>query len=179
MITVEEVKAARRIEHSEEDALLESLIKSALQYIERRTGQIFVKREQEEMVLDQLPAGSNGIELHWTPVRAVQSVSYLGAGGVAESLGEGEVYLDGRGVYPVLYPVNGAQWPESTYARGSVTVVADIGYAELPYDIRLAALLLIGHFYENREAVVIGTIAASVPHGFEMLIADYIIERVA
>ena len=51
MITVEEVKAARKIEHSEEDALLETLIKSALQYIERRTGQIFVKREQEEMVV--------------------------------------------------------------------------------------------------------------------------------
>ncbi len=178
MITVEEVKAARKIEHSEEDALLETLIKSALQYIERRTGQIFVKREQEEMVLDQLPTGSNGVELQWTPVRAVQSVNYLNVSGVSEALGAGDVYLDSRGVYPVLYPLNGAQWPESTCARGSVTVVADIGYSELPHDIRLAALLLIGHFYENREAVVIGVTAESVPHGFEMLIADYIIERV-
>ena len=87
-----------------------------------------------------------------------------------------ELSLDARGVYPKLYPVT--EWPESKAQRASVKVRADIGYAELPADVRAAALLIIGHLYEHREAVVIGTIATDLPMGVELLLAPYVIHRV-
>ncbi|MBW5800068.1 head-tail connector protein [Halomonas elongata] len=40
-------------------------------------------------------------------------------------------------------------------------------------DLTTAMLLLIGHWYENREAVVMGTIATQVPMAVEALIAPY------
>ncbi|AHX31506.1 hypothetical protein U876_18735 [Aeromonas hydrophila NJ-35] len=39
--------------------------------------------------------------------------------------------------------------------------------------LRLAALLLIGHWYTNREAVVTGTIATTLPLAYESLIHPY------
>ena len=43
--------------------------------------------------------------------------------------------------------------------------------------VRAAALLIVGHLYENREAVVIGTIATDLPMGVELLLAPYVIHR--
>ena len=40
-------------------------------------------------------------------------------------------------------------------------------------DIRLAMLLLVGHWYENREPVTIGSTANSVPLSFEMLLRPH------
>lgn len=40
-------------------------------------------------------------------------------------------------------------------------------------DITTAILLLIGHWYANRESVVIGTIVSEVPMAVEALLAPY------
>ncbi|BBG85360.1 hypothetical protein AHGSH82_025050 [Aeromonas hydrophila] len=39
--------------------------------------------------------------------------------------------------------------------------------------LKLAALLLIGHWYTNREAVVTGTIATTLPLAYDSLIRPY------
>jgi len=39
--------------------------------------------------------------------------------------------------------------------------------------IRLAGLLLIGHWYANREAVAIGTISTTVPLAYDTLVRPY------
>ncbi|MNQ91198.1 Phage gp6-like head-tail connector protein [compost metagenome] len=39
--------------------------------------------------------------------------------------------------------------------------------------LKLAALLLIGHWYTNREAVVTGTIATTLPLAYDSLIHPY------
>lgn len=178
MIPLEDVKAHCRIEHADEDGLLQSLVSAAFRHIENRTGQAFDKVDGATMVLDALPAGGAGIELRWTPVRAVQGVAYLDALGAEQSLASADLYLDQRGVYPVLYPAKGAKWPGCKRERGSVTVTADVGHEVLPADVRSAALLIIGHLYEHREAVVIGTGVTELPMGVELLLAPYVIHRV-
>lgn len=42
----------------------------------------------------------------------------------------------------------------------NITVVYRAGYSELPKTIRQAMLLLVGHWYANREAVVVGAITS-------------------
>src|SRR5690554_2791638 len=176
MITVEDAKAHCRIEHDAEDGLMASLISAAFRQIENRTGQAFEQVEGAEMVLDSLPLGGVGIELQWTPVRTVNELVFLDPQGVEQTMPAAELSLDARGVYPKLYPVT--EWPQSKAQRASVKVKADIGYAELPADVRAAALLIIGHLYEHREAVVVGTIATDLPMGVELLLAPYVIHRV-
>ncbi|ARS51506.1 head-tail connector protein [Kushneria konosiri] len=60
--------------------------------------------------------------------------------------------------------------------RKLYATTSEQGYLEdetallLDDEITVAMLLLIGHWYENREAVVIGTITAQVPMAVEMLL---------
>ena len=178
MITIERAKAHLRVEHGEEDALITSLIASASRYIENRTGQVFDKRDGIVMIADRLPKGTGGLELEWTPVRSVTEVAYLDADGSQVLMPEASIYVEKRGVYPVIYPAIDTSWPEHLPQRGGVQVTINAGYEEPPADVQSAALLIIGHLFENRESVVIGTISSELPMGVEMLLAPYVIHRV-
>lgn len=178
MITIDQAKAHLRVEHGEEDALITSLISAAFRYIENRTGQVFDQRDGLVMIADRLPGGSAGLELQWTPVRAVTEVSYLEPGGTRAVLQPDAFDIEARGVYPLLYPVAESSWPEHRPQRGSVQITVNAGYAECPDDVAAAALLIIGHLYEHRESVVIGTTASELPMGVEMLLAPYVIHRI-
>jgi uncharacterized phiE125 gp8 family phage protein len=54
----------------------------------------------------------------------------------------------------------GARWPDSNMAIRGVSVRFVCGYGspeDVPPAIRQAARFLVGHFYENRESVVVGS----------------------
>lgn len=178
MITIDQAKAHLRVEHGEEDTLITSLIASAFRYIENRTGQVFDKRDGMVMLADRLPRGAEGLELQWTPVRDVAQVSYLDPDGVRTVLDSSALDVEKRGVYPVLYPAIETSWPEHRPQRGSVQITVNAGYEECPADVSAAALLIIGHLYEHRESVVIGTTSTELPMGVEMLLAPYVIHRI-
>lgn len=178
MITIEQAKAHLRVEHSDEDPLIDSLIASAFRYIENRTGQVFDQRPGMVQLIDSLPAGGAGLELQWTPVRSVSEVSYVNNAGARETLPGTAVELDPRGVYPLLFPAGTGSWPEHRPQRASVQITVNAGYESLPADVRAAALLVVGHLYEHRESVVVGTGATELPMGVEMLLAPYVIHRV-
>lgn len=178
MITVEEAKAHCRIDDDADDALVQSIISAAFAHIENRTGQTFNRVDNSVMVLDALPSGSDGIELQWTPVRSVTSVEYLDPQGAQQTIASDSLFLDTRGVYPIVYPDAEADWPDSKSLRGSVKVIVDTGHSEVPYDVKAAALLIVGHLYENRESVVIGTISSELPMGVSALLGPYKIDAV-
>ncbi|HET8799628.1 MAG TPA: head-tail connector protein [Marinobacter sp.] len=178
MITIEQAKAHLRVEHGEEDSLITSLIASAFRHIENRTGQVFDSRDGIVMLADRLPQGSCGLELQWTPVRAVTEVSYLDPDGVRTVLESGALDVDKRGVYPVLYPAIDTSWPNHRPQRSSVQITVNAGWEQCPADVSAAALLIIGHLYEHRESVVVGTISSELPMGVEMLLAPYVIHRI-
>lgn len=178
MITIDQAKAHLRVEHGEEDTLIAALIASAFRHIENRTGQVFDKRDGVVMLADKLPKGSCGLELQWTPVRDVTEVSYLDSEGVRTALTSSDLDVEKRGVYPVLYPAIDTAWPDHRPQRASVQITVNSGWEECPADVSSAALLIIGHLYEHRESVVVGTISSELPMGVEMLLAPYVIHRV-
>ena len=59
-------------------------------------------------------------------------------------------------------------------AARPVEIVYTAGFTELPKAIRQAMLLLIAHWYTNREAVVTGNVAAAeVPVAARTLLNQY------
>lgn len=67
-----------------------------------------------------------------------------------------------------------------TYTRRKLYENAEMeGYAEdedhlLPTeDIQVAMLLLVGHWYENRETVIVGQSAIAIPFAVESLLQPY------
>ncbi|MBB3142822.1 head-tail connector protein [Halomonas organivorans] len=185
MITLAEAKLHLRLitspdeaeSYTAEDGLIQALIDAAYRHAEERTRQVFQQVERT-LALDGFPAGDGAIALPWTPVASVDSVDYIDPAGTNQSLDANALRLDARPLYPTLAPQWGSEWPSTIDEPESVTLTATTGPDTTPPDVRAALLLLIGHFYENREAVAIGTIATDIPLGVEMLLAPHIIHAV-
>ncbi|SES12498.1 phage conserved hypothetical protein, phiE125 gp8 family [Vreelandella subterranea] len=161
----------------DEDAIIQGLINAAYHYAENYT-QATLATATKTLVLDGFPEGSDAIELPWTPVTAIESLDYIDAEGVEQSLDAETLRLDTRPIYPLLAPQWGTEWPHTTDEPESVTITATAGAEETPPDVDVAVLLLVGHWYENRESVAIGTIATEIPMGVEMLLEPYRIHSV-
>ena len=59
----------------------------------------------------------------------------------------------------------------------SIEIDYRVGYGAtagaVPQDLKQSLLSLIGHWYQNREAVLMAGSGAIVPHGFDALISNY------
>lgn len=175
MITLLEAKAQLRVDadEHESDPIIEALIETAILTIENRTRRCILSA-QKTAVFDGFPVTAR---LPWWPVQSVLAVSYTSPAGDEMALINYD--FDNRAAPAKIFPVFGESWPETNESRMNVSVTAQVGYEVMPSPLKSAALLLIGHLFENRESVVVGVPAASLPLGFEMLIAPYVLYRVA
>lgn len=88
----------------------------------------------------------------------------------------GDYFVDIKSQYGGRVHLNyGKSWPSTTLRPANavcVTFVAGYGddSTDVPQKFRSAMLLLIGHLYENREAVVTGVVPTKVPIGVEALL---------
>jgi uncharacterized phiE125 gp8 family phage protein len=83
-----------------------------------------------------------------------------------------------RGVTTDIVPEVGKSWPVTHPLETAVHVELDAqGFGErwedVPESLRHAVLLLIGHWYTNREAIAVGVTAMEMPMAVEALIAPW------
>lgn len=177
MITLEEAKTHLRVEHDDENALIETLISAAYTHAEHVTGRS-IREQTKTVVLDKFPPAARAIQLPWTPVIEITSLDYADPEGNPANIDAATLRLDGRQLYPVLMPQFGTEWPATIDEPEAVIIAARVGYESTPDDIRQALLLLIGHLYEHREAAVIGVSTTELPMGVGMLLGPYRIMKV-
>lgn len=171
MPTLAEAKAHLRIEQDwlEEDSYISSLIAAAIAQIENDTQRVFSQRVAE-FKLDEFELE---IELPLVPVVSVDSISYLDESDQPQSLEASDWYADLRNMKAIIKPAYGTAWPLTSNLPECVTITYTVGVAEVPKPIEQACLLLIGHWYANRETVVVGTITAELPMAYKSLIQPY------
>lgn len=147
-----EAKLHCRVDHSAEDALITALITAARTHVENETGQALITQTWE-VVLDGWP---QVLRLPHAPVSAVTSVTYRDEAGVTATLAA-TAYTVRTGLTPVQVVFDQDALPAATLADvGPIAVRYTAGYgaaASVPKPIFQAMLLLIGHWYQNREAV--------------------------
>jgi uncharacterized phiE125 gp8 family phage protein len=111
------------------------------------------------------------------PVAAVAHVRVWNDDGPPETLAPSLFLLDGFGTPPRLVPLSGAPplAPGRTVNGIEVAFTAGFGAdaSDVPATIRHALLLLVAHWYENREPVEIGTGVNAVPAMVSDLLAPY------
>lgn len=112
------------------------------------------------------------VTLPRAPVRSVESVTYLDLNGVPRTMAPSE-YVVTTGSPGRLGVPFGGTWPVTLPQIGAVTVRFTAGYgpdaAAVPPNVKAAVLLMVGHLYENREAVTAGTLSA-LPLGIDHLL---------
>ena len=98
------------------------------------------------------------------------TIKYIDTAGVQQDLGVGVYTVDTESEPGRIYETYGQSWPSIRGDRNSIEIIYKAGYgataASVPQNIKNAMLLLVGHWFENREAVVSGFI---IPR--EMLLA--------
>ena len=173
-IALAEVRQHLRLPENEaEDTLLLSMITTARSYCEHYTRRALAEQTLE-VYLDRFPI-TDPIELPCPPLQSVTEIGYKDSNG-EETILPPLVYLVDMDCEPsrILSAV-GSNWPAFTpYPASPIRIRFIAGYEELPVSIRLAMLLLIGHWYENREAT--GTANSVIEFSVHSLLAPYRVE---
>jgi uncharacterized phiE125 gp8 family phage protein len=159
-VTINEAKAHLAVTFNDDDALINSLIPAARRQIEHYTGHILLQRQLTRSVdrFDQY------LELHHRPIVSVDDIDYVDEHGEAQSYGDFVAQVDR---FPArIHPALDGSWP-STWSHGGINVTYTAGYsaAEVPEDLKQAILMLVAHWYTNREAVNVGNIVNELPFG--------------
>ena len=112
------------------------------------------------------------------PVISISGITYYDRDNVQRTFDPSGYSLHSR--FDGGYIKRGSQvaWP-ATYDRDdavAVTYVAGYGEAatDVPAAIKLAGLKLLAHWFDNPEAVLVGTISAPLPMGVQRLLRSYI-----
>lgn len=175
-VTLEQAKAHLRVDTSDDDDLIRALISAAKQNLSGWNGNLGIGLTNETWRFDfnRFPPGRR-LTIPMGPVQSV-SVQYYDGDNVAQSYSSFGTHEDSLG--PFLYLNDGVSgWPTTFNRRDAVQVTAVIGYGEsrsdIPAPIVQAIKLMIGHWYENREAVIVGQSVAEMPDGAKALLFNY------
>jgi uncharacterized phiE125 gp8 family phage protein len=172
-ITLAEAKLQLRVDSSDDDVLIQRFIDAAGAHVERYTGQLLTRR-QVTFAFDQFDP--DGLEVPAWPAPALGTVTYLDPGGVTQTLTGAR--LIARRYRPRLMPATGTSWPATGAGSEAILVQVTAGYDAglVAADLVAAILMLVAHWYRNREAVNVGNIVSEIPLGVDALLAPHRME---
>lgn len=175
-VTLSQANDQLRRDSSDDDTYVTRLITAARQQFEEDTRYIVTDSQTWELHLDKFP--NEEILLPLRPLLTVTSVQYYDEDDAQQTWNSSNYYTDlvstkGRVVYK-----DSTSYPDTIPGRpNAVTVTFTAGLStpstDCPEDIRQAILLLVSHFYENRQAVAGGISLAPLPMGYERIIERY------
>ncbi|MEM1345185.1 MAG: head-tail connector protein [Pseudomonadota bacterium] len=170
-VTVAEAKVHSRIDGSHEDTLIAALIRAAAEAIEHRTRHRLM-RQTVRLTMRRFP---RRIQLPVWPVVSVQQIAWDDINRAEQVLDPSRYILIEDQRPREIAPAYGLTWPTPIADYNSVRVDLVVGHATapagVPADLRAALLMMFAHLYEHREAVITGTIVATVPLGVDALCA--------
>lgn len=169
-LTLAELKVHLREDGTEQDALITSLIIAAREHVEGFLGRKLVTQTWD-LTVDSFTG--NSIVIPYAPLQSITSVKYLDGAGVQQTLATTEYVVDTTQQPGRIFLGYDKYWPTVQTRENAVVVrfVAGYGLAvAVPESIKAAIKLLVGSWYENREAVNVGNIVNKVPMAVESLL---------
>jgi len=162
LITTAVLKQHLRVEHDEDDALIDTLRGAAFSYLESYTGARFGSRTAN-VWLDHW----RSIEIPARPVTAISAVKYYDANGDLQTLDGSKYFTDTVGHSARVRFVDVPALEPNGLNR--VKIETTLGYATTPDPILAAVKLLVGHLYEQRANEIVGTISSPLIVGAHAL----------
>lgn len=166
-VTLAQAKAQCRVTGTDEDTLLTRLITAARSLVESWCG-IALESRTVTMACTSfcdfamLPTG---------PVSAVSGIAYVDTAGVSQTLSTDVYELRKDGLNASIVLKINQSWP-SIQTGSQIVVTAVIGGSP-PEAAVHATLLLVGHWFETREAVNVGNIVTEMPLAVEALLCNH------
>ena len=173
-ITTAEAKTHLRIDTSDDDTYIDTLVAAARRWAETFTERAFVTQTWV-WKLDAFPNNGDPFRVPYPPLSSVTSITYLDVDGDSQTL-ETSVHEVDIATQPGRIALKWDQvWPivRSGNVIDVVTMTFVAGYgdaSDVPDEIKHAIKIVTAHLYVNREPVVVGAPIANVPLSAEELL---------
>lgn len=165
-ITTAEAKAQARVDISDDDTYIDTLITAARVQAETYTQRAFIDQTWVYKI-DEWPSGV--VQLPRAPLSSVTSIAYLDADGNSQTLSSSVYTVDTSSEPGRIYLADGQTWPTVQSVRHPITITYVAGYgsaaSSVPAPIKAAIKVMVATWYENRESAIIGTITANIGSG--------------
>ncbi len=174
-VTVDEAKSHLRIDGTNEDVLLSSLIMTSRLHVETALNLALITQGWT-LLLDEWPKLAS-VELPLRPLQQVAEVRVKDGEGSAITVDASDYVVDTASSHPRLVR-KGGTWPLPGQLVNGIEVDLIVGYGnaatDVPASIRQALLLLIAHWYEHRDSVEIGSAEVAIPQSVSRLLHPYV-----
>lgn len=172
-VTVAEAKSQLRVDINDDDTLIAGLITAAREEFENGADKTLFTTTYR-LILDAWPQ-SWIIPLSRPPLVSVASVVYTDDDDNVYTLPSTDYIVDTNAWPGRIALRDGVNWPSVTLREsGAIVITYTAGYAStanIPQRYKQAILLLVGHWYENREAVATsGAVPKSLPMAWESIV---------
>lgn len=172
-VSLTEVKAHLRVDHTDEDSTITIYLNAAVEALDGWNGTLGRCMVTQTWTQDW-PAFVSGDKIP-LPFPDVQSVTlaYTDTLGASQTLASSKYHLIHDHLSSALELSDGSVWPNTDDLPNAVRITMVSGYgaaSDVPADLKAAILLHVGHMYENRESVAVGTIASGLPQAYEFLV---------
>jgi uncharacterized phiE125 gp8 family phage protein len=169
-LSLAEAKALLRVEHADDDAVIEALIAAARGHVEALTRRALLTQTWR-LVRDAWPADGR-LNLRSGPLRRVVAARVYDAAGVAHAVDVQRFVVD-----EALGVIASPGWalPAPGRCIAGIELDVELGFgpqaADVPAPLCQALRMILAHWYDNRGAVASG--ATLLPAGAAVLLAPY------
>ena len=158
-----------------EDAYVANLVKAATIQVENDTS-VKMLPQTYDLRGSAFPSRNGPIVLPFGPLLSVSAIQSTDAAAVLNTMTAADYVSDTSSQPGRIGLADAANWPTDLRLFDPIVVRVIVGHAsvsEIPEPLRLAMLLLFGHWYAVREAVNVGNIIAPYDLAYETLIRPY------
>lgn len=177
-LTIAEARVHVRQELTDDDLWLDDAIRAATGLVETATNRQLLTATSR-LSLDGWPC-DGWIDLPRPPLVAVTGITYLDTDGGQQTWAAANYRVSApagpkcdRGRIALAY---GALWPTVQDVSETIAITFTHGYgaaSDVPRELKQAVKLLVGHWYDNRSAVMVGTISKEIELAFRALTAPF------
>lgn len=185
-LTLEDAKAQLNLSSTADDALITNHIRAATEMLETRCGRAFVTQTRALRMRtfhDPRYASGRSIVLPRSPLKSISSISYVATDGTTTTLPSSDYRVSAGDQPGHVGEEHGASWPATRNVAGDVVVTYVAGHSTVssgvPHAVKQAIRMVVGHWYRNREAVLVGTISKEMELGIDALLEGERVERYA
>lgn len=156
-VTLTEAKNFLRVDYSNDDDLINSIIEAATEQAEK-----FLNRSiSSKTVVFTYDSFSNSIQLPYPPYQSIDQVDVIYKDSTTTLTVDEDYYLYGTNDLTIKF--------ERIYKGYQLQITAQVGYSTVPALIKQGILKLIARMYEFREDFMMGTNAKEINDSFKLL----------
>lgn len=165
-VTLGELRDQLRIDGGTNDSELTVLNEAARMNVEHHQKRQLITATYT-LKMDAFPLADT-IWMPVPPLISVGSISYEDIDGETQTFAASKYQVEISGERGSITLEPDESWPDTeSQRRNAVTITFDAGYgtagSDVPRETRLAIMMLVAHWFENREPVVVGMTVTTFP----------------